>query len=677
MGEHAATPLTPDDLWDLHLPLEMRLSPDGRYIALVIERADRDANERMAAIWLVPTRGGEPRQLTSGTARDTSPRWSPDSAHLAFVSTRADGVAQVWMIALDGGEARQLTRMPRGARAPFWSPDGAWIGFEANEREPESAARTDTATRRADDLPRMITRLVYRWDGNGYLNGRTHLYRVRLPGGEPEPLTAGDFDCTSGVMSPDGRTLAFVSDRATDRDANVATDIWLLDLTTGAERCLTDGRQIVSQVAWAPDGRRLAYLCQSALTDHAYRHVHPMIVACETGATLDLLAGSDRSARPVLTTDLVTLATGAPIWSPDGERVYFRAQRGGAVDVMCAPSDGGPARTVLQGAGYIGQMAVSPDERRIFTLQSDFTTPLDLWAYRVSDAGTPTPATTPERRLTDLNTTLVAERRLVAPERLSVRGENGSCIEAWLARPVESRLDATPSPLVLWIHGGPHSAFGVAFYSWMQILAGRGYAVLLVNPRGSTGYGEAFAQACEGDWGGGDYRDLLTALDAAVVGGGIDPERLVVAGASYGGYMTSWIVGQTERFKAAVTINGISNLLSAFGTADEDCLWAGGYYGWPWERESFYRERSPISYATRISTPLRIIAAENDYRCPISQSEELYTWVKRLGRAPVDFARFPNASHTGFATPRQRIVRLQLVLEWFERWAPPAGLPAR
>ncbi len=670
-----ARALTPDDLWNAQLPSDMRLSPDGQTIAFTVESSDRGANERRAAIWLVNTAGGEPRQLTSGTARDTSPRWSPDGRQLAFVSTRAGDAAQIWVIHIDGGEARQLTHMPHGASNPCWLDGGEWLSFEAEVHEGDEHdfsaasrdARTTPSTRESDrDLPRIITRLVYRWDGNGYVEGRTHLFRMRATGGAPEPITTGDFDHSGAVASPDGTQLAFISDRADDRDANVAADVWLRDLATGEERRLTHGDQIVSQLSWSPDGSRLAFHAQNALVDHAYRDVHLVVADMTTGTIRDLLDATDLSARPILTTDLVSSASCPPVWSRDGESIYFRAQLGGRVDVMRVSTRDGQIETAVTGDRHIAQLAVTPDGRQLVALQSDFTTPADIWTYDLTADVDGQPARAPTRRLTSIGATFVAERWLATPERFTVPTSDGYDLEAWLVRPM--RDSAEPAPLVLRIHGGPNSAFGHSFYAWLHIFAGQGYAVLLVNPRGSTGYGEAFAQACEGDWGGGDFRDLMTAVDAAIARGGLDPERLGVTGVSYGGYMTNWIVGQTDRFKAAVTINSICNLVSSFGTADEDGLWAGGYYGWPWERPDFYRERSPITYAARMTTPLRIMAAENDYRCPISQSEELYTWLKKLGRAPVDFVRFPGASHVTLATPRQRVVQLQLLLEWLAHY---------
>jgi dipeptidyl aminopeptidase/acylaminoacyl peptidase len=705
MSDHPAlAPLSSDDLWDLRLLGDMRLSPDGRLIAFTVETSDRSANERRSAIWLVDLEGASPRQLTSGLKRDTQPRWSPDGTQLAFVSTRAGDRPQLWLMPVWGGEPRQVTRFRRGATNPFWSSDGRWVGCEVEVRdgEPlEEDAEADVARRQREkrdeaERPRIITRLQYRWDGRGYLEGRTHLFRVPLAGGPPAALTADDFDHSGGAVSPDGRWLAYVCDRADDRDANMTSDIWLRDLAAGAQTAdqkLTDGRFAVGHLAWSPDGTRLAYLAEPDVSDgHSYHHQRLMVLDVASGAARDLLAGSDLSARPALTGDLVSITHSDPLWSRDGQWVYFLAQRRGAIHVLRLRATGGAVKLVIRGDRAISQLALTPNERHLVALQTEFATLPDLWLYDVERPGerpeaamAPAfeedafpepeqlregrPATEPARRLTDLNGQLLAARWLARPERFMVTAEDGWEMEAWLARPAPAQAGRS-APLVLKIHGGPHSTYGYAFYSWLHILTGRGYGVLFANPRGSAGYGEVFAQACDHDWGGGDYRDLVAALDAALARGSLDSDRLAVTGVSYGGYMTNWIVGQTDRFKAAVTVNSVTNLHSSFGTADVDSVWAQGDYGWPWEREAFYRERSPLTYTPRMTTPLRIIAAEEDYRCPISQSEELYTWLKKLGRAPVDFVRFPKASHVAFSSPGQRVRQIELLIEWIERWVP-------
>jgi acylaminoacyl-peptidase len=660
---------TPEDFWRMQFVTDMRLSPDGQRIAYVVEHNDREANESRAAIWLLDTTSGAKRQVTAGTKRDTSPRWSPDGAQLAFVSTRGEGAAQVWVLPVDGGEARQVSRLRHGASDPTWSADGTWLCVRSQVREddpgPVAEPEDEVARKRREkdeaDKPRIITRLQYRWDGKGYFEGRSHLFRVQVADGVTEPLTEGDYDDGGAACSPDGRYLAFVSDRTDERDANMPNDVWLLDLASRNVRRLTDGHARVSHLAWSPDGRRLAFLAEPEIQRHT-RYNEALVVAdVASGTLLNLLDGIDRSATNGLYNDTPSPELSAPVWSADGAQLYFLSQRGGGVDVLRVPAGGGDLQTAVDGADVtIEQIAVAPDGNRLFALHSDPMRLWDVWSYGLTGASAPL-------ALTEVNAALVEARRTVRPERFTYETFDGQHIEGWLYRP-----DAGPraAPLVLWIHGGPHGAYGQMFYMQAHMMVGKGYAVLHANPRGSTGYGEAFTQGCDYDWGGGDYHDLMAGVDAALASGGLDPERLVVMGTSYGGYMTNWIVTHTDRFKAAVTINSVTNLYTSFGCGDIDSVWAEGDYGWPWENEEFYRERSPITHAARVRTPIRIIAAEQDYRCPIAQSEEWFTWLKKLGNAPVDFVRLPGASHGVFASPRQRVRRMQLVFEWIERWAP-------
>ncbi|HUY79194.1 MAG TPA: S9 family peptidase [Ktedonobacterales bacterium] len=722
-------PFTPDDLWAMRFITDMRLAPDERRIAYCVEWNDRAANERRQALWLLDTQTGATRRLTTGGKSDTRPRWSPDGRWLAFVRvTFGDGDEgpQLWVMPMAGGEARQLTHMRRGVSAPFWSADSRWIGFESEGRPGEQAVLLgplpkeirEREQKDAADAPRHITRLHYRWDGRGYFEGRTQLFRVVVEdAGEPqaiETLTEGDYDSTEGACSPDGRSVVFVSDRAEDRDANMTSDLWLLDLATRGLRQLTDGAHGVASPVWSPDGGRIAYLASPKIREHSAYNVALMALDVANGGAVNLLPADQRqrvSFETGIHNDIPSPDTSAPIWAADGAAVYALALRRGGVDLLRVAVDGGLIAHAIAGDdAHIEQFALAPATGRVFALRCDPTRPWDVWEY----APGATPDTLTARPLTSVNDELLAARLIATPERFTFRSSDDWEIDAWLYRPVGSGVaqahegsaatgaqakrptrgrarrdtsmadgEATAeqassstgastslAPLVLKIHGGPHGAYGQTFFLRAQVLAGMGYAMLYANPRGSVGYGEAFAQACDGDWGGGDYRDLMAAVDAALARGGLDTDRLAVFGVSYGGYMTNWIVGQTDRFRAAVAINSMSNLISSFGVGDIDNVWAEGDYGWPWERAAWYRERSPLTYAPRVTTPLRIIAAENDYRCPISQSEELYTWLKRLGRAPVDFVRLPGASHTVYASPRQAVRALELEMEWIVRYCP-------
>jgi dipeptidyl aminopeptidase/acylaminoacyl peptidase len=666
-------PLTPDDFWQLRHITDMRISPDGIYLAYVVESSEREENERRAAIYLMDTQTGISERFTSGTARDTSPRWSPDSARLAFLSTRDGKEPQVYVLPVDGGEARQVTRLRRGASEPFWSADGTWIGCSSEvragesptEAPPKDAAARERQERDEAERPRIYSQLVYRWDGKGYFDGRIKLFRVTLANGRVEPLTDGDYDDSEPACSPDGRWLAFISDRGAHRDENMATDLWLLDLRTGETRRLTDGHAVVIRPAWSPDGTRLAFFSSREVGERSVYNNRLLVAEVESGTLTDLFGARDLSAEVQLTSDLPTPSTSAPVWSADGRAVSCLAQRGGGVDVLrvsvAAKADGEVETVVAEPQAVLKQIALAGGDAALFALRCDAMRSFDLWRYPLEGAERDEAPTA----LTDLNRDVLAGAMMTAPENVRFTAADGWELEAWLYRPARRR-----APLVLTIHGGPHGAYGAGFSFLTQILTGRGYAVLLVNPRGSAGYGEPFMQACDRDWGGADCGDLLAGIEAALARGGLDGERLAVTGVSYGGYMTNWLLTQTDRFRAAVSVYGIANLTSMFGTADMDPVWAEGDYGWPWENQAFYRERSPITFADRVRTPLRILAAEQDYRCPIAQAQEWFTWLKRRGSAPVELVRLPRASHTSFASPRQRIQRLELTLEWIERYCP-------
>jgi len=662
---------SPDDFWQMRLAQDMALAPNGRNIVVVVGTSDQKANKESSALWVIETATGSLRQFTSGVGLDGNPRWSPDGQSIAFTSTRADDTAQLFIISAQGGEARQLTRMRHGVSEPFWSNDGAWIGFTARVKEDEPAERQSAereaarkqANERDADLPRTVTRLQYRWDGRGYLEGRTHLFRVWLADGRVEQLTDGDFDDGSGACSPDGAIVAFLSDRSDARDANMTNDIWLLPLDGDRTlRCLTQSTFHYNTPVWSPDGHALATVAEPEMRDHSYYNDQLQVISAQTGEVRNLLAAHDISVTVGQYSDIPAPPVTPPRWSVDGSAVYVLAQRRGGVDLLRASVDGDElARVVEAPTAHVTQFALADDASVIYTLQSSPMRLWDIWRHTSSDGKS--------ERISDLNAALFAARVSSDPERFTFASFDGQEIDGWLYRPAPSD-GVKETPLVLWVHGGPHAAFGESFFLQAQSLAANGYAVLYANLRGSSGYGERFGQACDGDWGGGDYQDAMRAVDACIERGGIDASRLAIWGTSYGGYMTNWAVTQTERFRAAVAVNSVTNLWSSFGTGDIDSVWAGGDYGWPWENPTFYSQRSPVTFASRVRTPMRIISAENDYRCPISQSEEWYVWLKRLGHVPVDFVRLPNASHSAFATPRQRIRRMALVMEWIERYCP-------
>ncbi len=676
-----ATPLTPDDLALFALPTEITLAHDGHRLAYTLVTQDLDANKRQSAIWLLDLHAldAAPHRFTAGTRRDRQPVWSPDDAQIAFISDRDNG-SQVWMIPVNGGEPRKLTNMRYGASKPCWASSGKTLYFLAEVRDGEDPfldSGEERRRREQEDADRLrhITRLQYRWDSEGIREGRTHIWAVDVTEDSPTPrqITGGDYDHADIACSPDDTQIAFVGDRRESRDASRTNEIWVLTLANGAFERLSSGASEVSRPSWSPDGASLAWYDMPSPPEHSVSNVHVCVATRGADGTWsaprDILAGHDITTGQAINADLGAIRANPPEWAADGQSLYVTACERGTVTLWRVPLDGTPMR-LTQGAHQIGNFAVLPDGRRCVAIAVTADHAPDIAQFSFDSL----PATAPERWLTDANPWL-RERSLAVPEHFAYTAPDGWQLEGWIIWPHEAQQPENTDrrwPVVLQVHGGPHGFYGPCLQTAMQLLAGTGYTVIYVNPRGSIGYGEVFARACDRDWGGGDYQDIMAGLDAALACERLDPERMAVTGTSYGGYMTNWIIGHTDRFKAAVTINSVTNLISIFGTGDIDTTFGlPEYGGTPWERWDYFVERSPITYAPKITTPTRVIGAEHDWRCPIEQSEQLYTALKLLGRAETDFLRVPGTSHSiNTGSPKQRIAQRRAILEWIARFVP-------
>jgi dipeptidyl aminopeptidase/acylaminoacyl peptidase len=645
-------PITVEDLLALPLAGDPQMAPDGSQIAYTLTTVDRDANAYRTHVWLASTSGGGPRQLTTARARETGPRWSPDGAHIAFVSDRG-GEKQVYVIPVAGGEARALTTGKLAPSDLAWAPDGRTLAFVGKAPIPEEA--------REESDVRVITRLRYKGDGEGFWDGRwKQIYLVPFSGGEARAVTQGECDHLSPAWSPDGRFLAYTANPEPNADMTNVMDVWVLPSgAAGAPRRVTRGLGPAQSPVWSPDGGQIAYIghanpCWGASNWRVWT------VSAKAGEPRCLTADIDRSVGHHIATDMrAHPSSGGLTWSPDGRRLFFMVADGGSTQVASIPADGGSLRWETQGEHELIGCSLDRRAAHLACVESDALTPGEIASGEVGGGR-------PLRRLTDHAGALLGTLALATPECFEFASVDGWNVEGWVLRPQAAKAGRVPT--VLEIHGGPHAAYGNAFFHEMQLLAAQGYGVVYMNPRGSQGYGETFTAATRHDWGGKDYEDLMRGLDHALATHAwIDPARLGVAGGSYGGFMTNWIIGHTDRFRAAATMRSISNSASQWGTSDLAYMkgfWE--YPGEPWEAPDFYRERSPITYATRMKTPTLILHSENDYRCPMEQGEQLFMALKTQG-VPTLFVRFPNESHdlSRNGQPKHRLERLRHILSWF------------
>lgn len=685
--------LTAEDLYAIKHVEDPHISPDGTQIAFVHMEIDRDAYEYRRAIFVVSTTGGEPRRLTNGP-KDTAPRWSPDGSMLAFVRApegdvkpaneeeraKGKGRPQLYVLPMAGGEPRQLTFLRHGAGAAVWSPDGKTLAFASETGIPDDP-EVDDAALKGKNIPRVrtINQLWHRLDGHGFIYDlRSHLFTVAVAGGEPRQITDGDWNDSSPTWSPDGSRIAFTSDRSEERWVWPGDSVWVVSATGGEPRRLTDEALSCGAPEWSPDGKIIAFL--AGPRRHSVGHTDLYVVpgdAASSGQERQLTGDFVPTCEDTCIDDQRAGHGGAHLyWSTDGKEIYFVASMRGTTHVYATtPSEQRMPHRITDGDRRIYAFSMDDARRTLALAISDPAVPGELYALELAEGGSAAEsgAEAPDalRQLTRLNAALLSQLELARPEEMMFRGADDWELQGWVIRPPHAAPDEK-LPAILEIHGGPMAMYGSSFFFEFQLLAARGYAVVYSNPRGSTGYGRVFSGAVIDDWGGKDYLDILAGLDAAIERGGIDPERVGVGGGSYGGFMTNWAVGHTDRFKAGVTMRCVANMATMFGTSDIGWgLTVDELHGTPWDDLEKLMRFSPITYVKNMHTPLLILHSDNDLRCPISEGEQLYTALKYLGRE-TKMVRFEGQTHdlSRNGHPRSRVIRLKEIAGWFEKYIP-------
>lgn len=677
MSNQDKRPIAVDDLYKIIQVSDPQISPDGQWVAYVRTTVDKVGNGYHTSIWLnsLSDTSAEPRQLTRGKS-DSQPRWSPDGQTLAFVSVRGDK-PQIYLLPLTaiGGETRQLTSLANGANSPAWSNDGNKIAFlsalTADERATEGEEQAPPADalegkhraeRKAEDDkkrhdPYHMWRVPYRV-GTQFVSGHyAQIYVIDTEESDdvkPVRLTDVEAHHTPPEWSIDGKYLF------TSRQIDVTGDepftnmgIYRLSTTELSEPQLLTEREGYSFFAPlpSPDGKYIAF---------AYTPVHQeggigansrlAVIELNNGDVIDLATQLDRSIESY-------------VWSDDSQSIYFNFGDWGTTPVFKVDVASGAFAPVVQGNYQVGSFDVGGSGQVVGVVNTAIN-PYELYVFPTGDVD--------KTPLTAFNEKWLAEVIVQETHEIRYTSPSGTELQGWYIYPVGYE-EGKQYPLALNIHGGPRAMWASSepsmFHEW-QFHAARGYAVFYCNPRGAEGYGEKFKFDLYSAWGDVAMEDIMTGVDLMIDKGFVDADRLAITGGSYGGYMTSWIVGHTDRFKSAVTQRGVYNLVSFYGTSDIPILISNDFNVEPWEDHELLWKHSPLAYAKNVTTPLLILHAENDFRVPIEQAEQLFAWVRRATDTPVEMWRYPREGHelSRSGEPEHRVSRLTKMVEWFDKY---------
>ena len=659
--------ITGEDLYALAVISDVRISPSGGHVIFTQQRVDPGDEKKYSNLWVVGTDDGKPSQFTFGDQEDSQPRWSPDGEMIAFLSNRGDKEKppQIFLIPFRGGEARKLTDIEGKIGSFSWSPDGKKFLCKVRKTDQEILDRQDGEKKKElGTVKRHYDRVFYKLDGEGYLpHERWHIWTVSANTGQGNQLTKHEiFDETDPTWSPDGKLIAFMSNRSTDPDLEPdAVDLFVMAASGGKSRRVNTPPGEKSMPSFSPDGRYIAYFGTEGYKNWFKNQGLWIVPTDGSGDATNLTATHDVHVSPETINDVGAPEIMEPTWSNNAEELFFPIVKNGRTLLCTIGLDGKDITTIAGKQGVVGSYSLDSDQITLAYFMGKMDDPGQIYTQEIGK--------NQEKRITKVNQQLLSKLDLGEIEEVWIEGPDNYDLQGWILKP--PGFDPSKKyPSILEIHGGPLVQYGEFFMHEFYFLAANGYVVHFCNPRGGRGYGEEHARAIWGGWGDTDYRDLMAWTDYIEKQPYINKNRMGVTGGSYGGYMTVWITGHTNRFKSAVTQRCVSNLVSMWGSSDLNWVFQEVLNDKPpFEDLDKFWEHSPIKYIGNAKTPTLVIHSENDLRCPIEQGEQVFVALKTLG-VDTEMVRFPGEFHglsRGGRTDR-RIARLNHIVTWFDKY---------
>lgn len=659
--------ITAEDLYKIELISKPRISPDGKWVVYGKKRVQQKTEKKFANLWLAPTDGGKAFQFTSGNQTDSSARFSPDGKTIAFISDREDKEkpAQIYLIPVNGGEARKLTEIQGEIRSMEWGPDGKTLLLTVRKFDPDELERIkDEQKKKLGVVCREYSRVFYKFDGYGYLpKEREHIWTVDAKTGKAAQITDHEiYDETEPHFTPDGKWIVFVSNRTENPDFTYERiDIFVIPAKGGKVRKIETPIGAKGHISISPDGKQIAYVG------------HEGEAVDWKNEEIWLVPFDGKSIAKSLTEKYDVFVSGwtiadqgeqefmGPVWAKDGQSLYFQIDQHGRTRLMNVKVDGSDLKVIIDEEGVVGSFSFDREQTKMAYFFASMTDPNQIMLREMLAGKT--------KQMTNFNQAMFSKIELGKVKEIWFKGADGNDLQGWILTPPGFN-PKKKYPTILEMHGGPLTQYGFFFLHEFFYLAAHDYVVVFTNPRGGRGYGWKHAKDNDKNWGDRDYADLMKWVDLVCNEPYVNAERLGVCGGSYGGYMTLWMVGHNQRFKAAVAMRSVSNFISEWGSADVNWSFQNELNGRPpFEDLKYYWDRSPMKFIGNVKTPTKVIHNENDMRCPIEQSEQVFVALKRLG-VDTEFIRFPDEFHglsRGGRTDR-RIARLNHILSWFEKY---------